>query len=63
MPIVHISLLEGRPKEVKEALMEKVVEAITETLQIPKDRVSIILHETKRENVTSAGVPLSKAGH
>jgi 4-oxalocrotonate tautomerase len=63
MPIVHISLLEGRPKEVKEALMEKVVEAITEILQIPKDRVSIILYETKRENVTSAGVPLSKAGH
>jgi 4-oxalocrotonate tautomerase len=63
MPIVHISLLEGRPKEVKEALMEKVVEAITEILQIPKDRVSIILHETKKENVTSAGVPLSKAGH
>jgi 4-oxalocrotonate tautomerase len=63
MPIVHISLIEGRPKEVKEALMEKVVEAITGTLQIPKETVSIVLHETKKENVTSAGVPLSKAGH
>ncbi len=60
MPIVQISLIEGRSTEKKEELIKKVTDAITEVLQIPADRVRIVLHEVPRENIGYGGIPLSK---
>jgi 4-oxalocrotonate tautomerase len=60
MPIVQISLLPGRTPEKKEELIKNVTNAIADTLQIPKDRVHIVLHEVPKENIGSGGVPLSK---
>ena len=60
MPIVQISMIAGRTPEKKEELMKKVTEAIVEVLQIPKDRVRIILNEVPKENLGYGGVPLSK---
>lgn len=60
MPIVHISMIAGRTSEKKEQLMKKVTDAIIEVLQIPADRVRIILNEVPKENLGYGGVPLSK---
>jgi len=60
MPTVQISLLPGRTPEKKEQLIAKVTDAIVEALQIPKDRVHIILYEIPKENIAHGGVPLSK---
>ena len=60
MPIVQILLLPGRTPEKKEELIRKVTDAIAETLQIPKDRVLIALHELPKENFGSGGIPLTK---
>jgi 4-oxalocrotonate tautomerase len=60
MPIVQISLLPGRTPEKKEELIKNVTNAIADTLQIPKDRVHIVLHEVPKENIGRGGVPLSK---
>ncbi len=60
MPIVQISLIEGRSTEKKEELIKKVTDAITEVLQIPADRVRIVLHEVPMENIGYGGIPLSK---
>jgi 4-oxalocrotonate tautomerase len=60
MPIVQISMIQGRTPEKKEELMKKVTDAITDALQITKDRVRIILHEVPKENIAYGGVPLSK---
>ena len=60
MPTVHINLLSGRTTEKKEELITKVTDAIADTLQIPKDRVHILLHELPKENIGHGGVPLSK---
>ena len=60
MPIVQISLLPGRTPEKKEELIKNVTNAIADTLQIPKDRVHIVLHEVPKENIGDGGVPLSK---
>ena len=60
MPIVQIDLLPGRTPEKKEELIKNVTDAIGNTLQIPKDRVHIILHEVPKENIGRGGVPLSK---
>jgi len=60
MPIVQISLLQGRTKEMKEELIEKVTDTIAGTLKISKDLVHIILYDVPRENAGHGGVPRSK---
>ena len=60
MPIVQISLIQGRTPEKKEQLIKKVTDAIVEVLQVPADRVQIILNEVPKENLGRGGVPLSK---
>lgn len=60
MPFVQISMLQGRTPEKKEELIKKVTDAIIDALQIPKDRVRIVLNEVPKENIGYGGVPLSK---
>jgi 4-oxalocrotonate tautomerase len=60
MPIVQISMIQGRTPEKKEQLIKKVTEAIIEVLKVPADRVRIILNEVPKENLGYGGVPLSK---
>ena len=60
MPIVQISMIQGRTPEKKEQLIRKVTEAIIEVLKVPPDRVRIVLNEVPKENLGYGGVPLSK---
>ena len=60
MPIVQISMIQGRTPEKKEQLIKKVTETIIEVLKVPADRVRIILNEVPKENIGVGGVPLSK---
>ena len=60
MHIVQISMIQGRTTEKKELLIKKVTDAIVEALQIPADKVRIILNEVPKENIGYGGVPLSK---
>ena len=62
MPIVQISLVQGRTPEKKEALIKNVTNAIADTLQIATDRVHIVLTEVPKENIGRGGIPLSKLG-
>jgi len=60
MPIVQISMIAGRTPEKKEQLIKKVTDAIVEALQIPADKVRIVLNEVPKENIGYGGIPLSK---
>jgi len=60
MPTVQISMIAGRTPEKKEGLIKSVTQAIADTLQIPKERVHILLYELPKENIAHGGVPLSK---
>ena len=60
MPIVQIILLPGRTPRKKEELIKNVTNAIADTLEIPKDRVHIVLNEISKENIGDGGVPLSQ---
>ncbi len=60
MPIVQIDMIAGRTLEKKEQLIKKVTDAIVESLEVPADRVHIILHDIPKENIGDAGVQLSK---
>ncbi len=55
MPIVQIDLLEGRTIEQKRALVEKVTEAVAETVNCPKENVTIILRDMPTYNLGKAG--------
>lgn len=55
MPILQIELLKGRTLEQKRAMVKKVTEAITETLNCPKEAVRIIIREMDKENFARAG--------
>lgn len=61
MPTVHIHMVSGRTAEKKEELIKSVTEAISRTLQIPDERVHILIHELPRENIGHGGIPLTKA--
>ena len=56
MPILQVEILKGRTVEQKREMVKKVTEAITETLNCPKEAVSIIIREMEWENYAKAGV-------
>lgn len=56
MPRLTISLLEGRSVEVKRKLAERLVSAVSETLEVPPTAVSIAFDEYRPENLVIGGV-------
>jgi len=56
MPILQVEMLKGRTIEQKRNMVKKVTDAITETLDFPKEAVRIIIREMELENFASAGV-------
>lgn len=60
MPIVEITLFEGRSAEAKERMMKSVTNAIVESLPAKLETVSIILREIPAEHYASGGVVAGK---
>jgi len=56
MPILQVELLKGRTVEQKREMVKKVTDAVTETLNCPKEAVRIIIREMEFENFAKAGV-------
>ncbi len=56
MPILQVEMLKGRTIEQKRNMVKKVTDAVTETLDCPKEAVRIIIREMELENFASAGV-------
>lgn len=55
MPIVNIQMIEGRTPEQKENLIKDVTAAVVKNTGAPKEAVSIIISEMKKENYGHAG--------
>lgn len=62
MPIVEITLFEGRDPQQKVALMQKVTEAIVETIGVKPEGVRVILREIPPEHFSVGGVPKKMPG-
>lgn len=60
MPIVEITLIEGRSDEAKERLHAKVADAVHEAIDAPKDAIRIIIHEVPPLHFSVAGVTKAK---
>ena len=56
MPVVRINMFEGRPIELKRALVAKVTEAVADTLSLDKKAVTIIITEDKKDNYATDGI-------
>lgn len=56
MPRVIIQMVEGRSLEKKRALVKNVTDTMSDTLGISKDRISIVLHEMKEDELAHGGV-------
>lgn len=57
MPIVAISMVEGRSKEDKCTLIKNVTEAIEKSIAVPRQTIRVILHEVPACNWGVAGKP------
>ncbi|MHB8076950.1 4-oxalocrotonate tautomerase [Desulfosporosinus fructosivorans] len=55
MPIVQVEMLEGHTLAKKRLMVEKVTEAIVESLGVPADKVTIIIRDMSKENFSKAG--------
>lgn len=60
MPIATINIIEGRSDEKKEKLIERVTDAISESLDAPRDSVRIIINEMPKQHYGIAGESIKK---
>ena len=56
MPIVQIEMFEGRTIEQKRKMADKVTAALVETLDCPKEAVTLIIREIKGEHYAEGGL-------
>jgi 4-oxalocrotonate tautomerase len=55
MPIVTVDMWEGRTKEQKSKLVSSVTQAVSESAGCDKDKVAVVIRESKKENWGIAG--------
>jgi 4-oxalocrotonate tautomerase len=60
MPLLDITLLEGRPYEKKEALIKEVTEATIRALDVRPEQVRVILREVHPSHFAVGGEPKGK---
>ena len=59
MPVVTIKMIEGRNDDQKRALVTEVTDAISRTVNAPKENITIIIEEMKKEHYANGGVRAS----
>lgn len=57
MPIVEITLIEGRPDEAKVRLHKMVAEAVHEAVGAPLEAIRVVIREVPAVHFSVAGVP------
>jgi 4-oxalocrotonate tautomerase len=57
MPFVEVTLIEGRTREQKVALMKALTEAVVSTVGAPRESVRVVLREVPAEHWAVGGVP------
>ncbi len=63
MPLVQVTLIEGRAPEAKRALIGALADAVVRTLESPRDSVRVILNEVPAEHWGVGGQPKSSQAH
>ena len=61
MPMIQVTMIEGRTVEQKHALIKELSEAVQRTLDVPIERVRVALYEVSADDWGIGGVPVSVA--
>ena len=59
MPFIQVTMLEGRPVEVKHELMRRLSEVTAEVVGGDVERIRVALYEVSRDEWAVGGVPMS----
>ena len=57
MPLVEITMIEGRSKEKKVALIKKLTDAVEESIGAPRESIRVVIREVPPEHWGVGGVP------
>jgi 4-oxalocrotonate tautomerase len=57
MPLVEVTMIEGRPKEKKVALMKRITDVVEETVGAPRETIRVVIREVPAEHWAVGGVP------
>ena len=60
MPLIQISIMEGRPPEKVKELIANVTDTVAETLDAPKQNIRVLVTEMPKTHWGIAGVPASE---
>jgi 4-oxalocrotonate tautomerase len=60
MPLIEITMIEGRSQEMKKDLMMNVTNAVAETLNAKKESIRIVIREVSKDHWAVGGVPMSE---
>lgn len=59
MPIINIQILQGRPEEKVKEVIQNITETVSLTLDVPKERVRVIVTEVPKTHWGIGGIPAS----
>ena len=62
MPIVQITLMEGRDDEKKARLIREVTEAVHKAIGAPRENIRVILYEVKKTEFGIGGKSAAELG-
>ncbi|MBS0429956.1 MAG: 4-oxalocrotonate tautomerase family protein [Proteobacteria bacterium] len=62
MPIAQIHLIEGRTEAQKQAVIEKVTQALIDAVGAPQESVRVLIHDVPAENWGIAGTSAKSRG-
>lgn len=63
MPLAQITIMEGRSKEKKANLVREVTDAMSRTLDAPKERIRVVIYEVPSEHWGIGGETADTLGH
>lgn len=56
MPTVIVKMFEGRSLDQKRALVKKVTQAVSETINAKEESIVVMIEELKKEDYASGGI-------
>lgn len=59
MPLVQVTMIEGRSPEQKRALLSELTEAVVRSVGAPPENVRVVIYEVPATHWAVAGIPKS----
>jgi len=60
MPIITVNTIEGKDKETKRILIQKLTDVTAETLQAPPETIRVIIRDIPIDNYGIGGIPIKE---